>query len=120
MKPQSASTSKVAVSLLILTVVMAALFIKPTVQYVEAGGNEVNRSTDVIEKIEHTDESVQIEDEEQAEDEVIKTEQKEVDGKVLGTGGQYVQSYQEVIDDDGNLVKVVVKYQDGSSDSINE
>ena len=32
MKPQSASTSKVAVSLLILTVVMAALFIKPTVQ----------------------------------------------------------------------------------------
>ena len=39
--------------------------------------------------------SVQIEDEEQAEDEVIKTEQKEVDGKVLGTGGQYVQSYQE-------------------------
>ena len=34
---------------------MAALFIKPTVQYVEAGGNEVNRSTDVIEKIERTD-----------------------------------------------------------------
>jgi len=120
MKPQSASTSKVAVSLLILTVVMAALFIKPTVQYVEAGGSEVNRSTDVIEKIEQTDKSVQIEDEEQAEDEVIKTEQKEVDGKVLGTGGQYVQSYQEVIDDDGNLVKVVVKYPDGSSDSINE
>lgn len=120
MKPQSASTSKVAVSLLILTVVMAALFIKPTVQYVEAGGSEVNRSTDVIEKIEHTDESVQIEDEEQAEEEVIRTEQKEVDGKVLGTGGQYVQSYQEVIDDDGNLVKVVVKYPDGSSDSRNE
>lgn len=95
MKPQSASTSKVAVSLLILTVVMAALFIKPTVQYVEAGGSKVNRSTDVIEKIEQTDKSVQIEDEEQAEDEVIKTEQKEVDGKVLGTGGQYVQSYQE-------------------------
>lgn len=95
MKPQSASTSKVAVSLLILTVVMAALFIKPTVQYVEAGGSEVNRSTDVIEKIEQTDKSVQIEDEEQAEEEVIRTEQKEVDGKVLGTGGQYVQSYQE-------------------------
>ena len=74
MKPQSASTSKVAVSLLILLVVMAALFIKPTVQYVEAGGSEVNRSTDVIEKIEQTDKSVQIEDEEQAEDEVIKTE----------------------------------------------
>ena len=73
MKPQSASISKVVVSLLTLSIVMIALFIKPTVQYVEAGNNEVNSSTDVIEKIEQT----------------------EINDKALGTGGQFVQSYQE-------------------------
>ena len=61
MKPQSASTSKVAVSLLILTVVMAALFIKPTVQYVEAGNDEVNQSIGDSGEIGQEEESEQVE-----------------------------------------------------------
>ena len=117
MKPQSASTSKVAVSLLILTVVMAALFIKPTVQYVEAGNDEVNQSIGDSGEIGQEEESEQVE---LLEEEKLKPGQRRISNKTPGTGGQFVQSYQEVLDENGDFVKCIINHSEDGIDNTDK
>ena len=117
MKPQSASTSKVAVSLLILTVVMAALFIKPTVQYVEAGNDEVNQSIGDSGEIGQEEESEQVE---LIEEEKLKPGQRRISNKTPGTGGQFVQSYQEVLDENGDFVKCIINHSEDGIDNTDK
>ena len=117
LKPQGVSNTKVIVSLLTLSIVMVALFIKPTVQYVEAGNDEVNQSIGDSGEIGQEEESEQVE---LIEEEKLKPGQREINDKTLGTGGQFVQSYQEVLDENGDFVKCIINHSEDGIDNTDK
>ncbi len=54
------------------------------------------------------------------EEEKLKPGQRRISNKTPGTGGQFVQSYQEALDENGDFVKCIINHSEDGIDNTDK